>query len=272
MIVKTNSILKISTFSLAIICLLFAIYFYKSEESFKKFKEKADVENDLKQNHLDEILHKYDSISAISKSKSISNISYLNLAEQKINNNIFESLDLLSIVRQINLLKPAIKKDKMQVDFLTKKIASNEVLLGKLESLKDPDIDIDANKLSVLNITARGVKVLSDKLPKSQNKIIQELRICFTVGGNEFVKKGDKQFYIQIINPINQIISSEETFLELNDVKLIYSAKVDASYNQKDIDVCTYVGLEKDKTIKGKYKINIYNDFSKIGTTIFEYN
>ena len=267
MTVKTSNILKISTFSLTIICLIAAIYFFKSEKSFKKFKEKAGVENQLKQNHLDEILHKYDSISVVLKSQKINNEVYINLAEQKINDKLFESLD-----RQINLLKSTIKNDKTQVDFLTKKIVSDQGVLGKLESLKQPSINTKVSSLSILNITARGVKVLSDKHPKSKNKIIQELRICFTVEGNEFVKKGDRQFYIQIINPKNQIISSEETFLELKDVKLIYSAKVDASYNQKDIDVCTYVGLEKDKTIKGKYKINIYNDFSKIGTAIFEYN
>jgi DNA-binding helix-hairpin-helix protein with protein kinase domain len=272
MAVKTNNILKISTFSLAIICLMATIYFFKSEKSFEKFKEKAEVENQLKQNHLDEILHKYDSISLVSKSQNISNKAYISLAEQKINDKLFESLDVQSIDRQINLLKSAIKNDKTQVDFLTKKIVSDEGVLGKLESLKRPSVNTKVNSLSILNITARGVKILSDKLPKSKNKKIQELRICFTVEGNEFVKKGDKQFYIQIVNPKNQIISSEETFLELKDVKLIYSAKVDASYNQKDIDVCTYVGLEKDKTIMGKYKINIYNDFSKIGTAIFEYN
>jgi hypothetical protein len=272
MIVKTNNMLKISTFSLAIFCLMATIYFYKSEESFKKFKEKSEVENQLKQNHLDEILHKYDSVNVIAKYKNISSASYVSFKEQKINEKLFESLDLPSIDKEINVLKSSIEKDKIKVDFLTKKIVADENILGKLESFKQPSVNKTANNLSILNITARGVKILSDKLPKSKNKIIQELRICFTVEGNEFVKKGDKQFYIQIVNPKNQIISSEETFLELKYVKFIYSAKVDASYNQKDIDVCTYVGLEKDKTIKGKYKINIYNDFSEIGTAIFEYN
>ncbi|MEQ3662340.1 MAG: hypothetical protein ABNG96_06580, partial [Flavobacterium sp.] len=80
------------------------------------------------------------------------------------------------------------------------------------------------------------------------------------------------KFYIQVVNPRNQIISTESTFIELKDVKLIYSAKVEANYTQKDIDICTYVDLEKSKTIKGKYKINVYNEFSKIGTAVFDHN
>jgi hypothetical protein len=272
MTIKTNNILKISTFSLAIVCLLSAIYFYKSEDSFKKFKEKAKAENQLKQNNLDEILRKYDSVNFISKLHNIETIVSPSFIETKFKNESFENLDLQSINKQIKLLKFSIENDKSQIDFLAKKIILDESTLGKLESLKQPEVNKKVNKLSVLNITARGVKILSDKLPKSKNKKIQEIRICFTVEGNELVKKGDKQFYIQVVNPKNQIISLENTFIELKDIKLIYSAKVDAAYNQKDIDVCTYVDLEKDKTIKGKYKINIYNEFSKIGTSIFEYN
>ena len=40
----------------------------------------------------------------------------------------------------------------------------------------------------------------------------------------------------------------------------------------KDVDICTYVDLEKNKTIKGDYIINVYNEFSKIGTAIFNHN
>ena len=51
----------------------------------------------------------------------------------------------------------------------------------------------------------------------------------------------------------------------------LWSASVNANYKKLDTDVCTYVDLVQKKTIKGKYKINIYHDFVKIGTTIFEY-
>jgi hypothetical protein len=145
--------------------------------------------------------------------------------------------------------------------------------LSNLESLKQKEIKINADKLSVININARGVKIITDKYSRvSSNVKIQQLRVCFTVEGNEFIKKGEKKFYIQVVNPRNQIISTESTFIELKDVKLIYSAKVEANYTQKDIDICTYVDLEKSKTIKGKYKINVYNEFSKIGTAVFDHN
>uniref|UniRef100_UPI00404B4BF1 hypothetical protein n=1 Tax=Flavobacterium sp. TaxID=239 RepID=UPI00404B4BF1 len=272
MIVAKNNIFKISTFSLAIVLMSSMVYIYHSKNSFQRFKEKAEIENQLKQNHLDEILHKYDSVTAIANLLHSDTVFPTIEESQQISNDFFKNSDLKTINKQINVLNTTLKKDKISLDLLSNKITLNKSTLVKLEALKQPNVSIKANKLSVLNITARGVKILSDKLPKSKNKIIQELRICFTVEGNELVKKGEKKLYIQVVNPKNQIISSEETFIELQDVKLIYSAKVDTSYNQNDIDICTYVDLEKEKTIKGKYKINIYNDFSKIGTTIFEYN
>lgn len=96
--------------------------------------------------------------------------------------------------------------------------------------------------------------------------------MCFTLQGNEFIRQGNKDIYIQVVNPKNQIISAEDTSIIFNNIKLVYSAKTEALYNQKDVDVCSYVNLEPNKTIKGKYIINIYNSFSKIGTTIFQYD
>ncbi|NJM80919.1 MAG: hypothetical protein HC854_17255 [Flavobacterium sp.] len=106
---------------------------------------------------------------------------------------------------------------------------------------------------------------------RTNSRKIQQIRVCFTLEGNEFVKYGKKDLYIQILNPKHQIISTENSFVELDDVKLMYSEKTEALYNQKDVDVCAYVDLESKKTIKGKYIINIYNSFTKIGSTIFEY-
>uniref|UniRef100_UPI00404A681F hypothetical protein n=1 Tax=Flavobacterium sp. TaxID=239 RepID=UPI00404A681F len=115
------------------------------------------------------------------------------------------------------------------------------------------------------------MKIYSDNYDLKDSKI-QQLRVCFTLEENLLVKSGQKTIYVQVVNPKNQIISSGNTSVESDlKVKLQYSASVDANYQKKDTDVCTYVNLEQKKTIKGKYKINIYHDFVKIGTSVFEY-
>ena len=108
---------------------------------------------------------------------------------------------------------------------------------------------------------------------KSLFKTITKLsRPYFTLEENQLIKSGGKTIYVQVVNPKNQIISTGNTSVESDtNIKLQYSASVNANYQKLDTDVCTYVDLEQKKTIKGKYKINIYHDFVKIGTSIFEY-
>lgn len=270
--IKKNNVVKISALVLGGFFLFTLFNFYKVKIDFNAFKEKVLVDTKLQQNQFDVILNKYDSVSYNAKSdlRALNPISVLNSNAESIEKNI--NTDEKIINTEILFLKSTIQRDNVKLVELTNKINSDKKNLLQLESLKLSEVKINADKLSAININARGVKILSDMYLRPKASKIQQIRVCFTVEGNEFINKGDKQFYIQVVNPKNQIISSESTFIELKDIKLIYSAKVDAPYNQKDIDICTYVDLEKNKTIKGIYKINIYNDFSKIGTTIFECN
>ena len=107
---------------------------------------------------------------------------------------------------------------------------------------------------------------------KANNSQIQQLRVCYTLQRNDVVKSGSRKIYIQVVNPKNQIISKDNSYVEdALGARLQFSAISEVNYNKKDTDVCAYVDLEKNKTIKGNYIINIYSDFTKIGSTIFEY-
>ena len=115
------------------------------------------------------------------------------------------------------------------------------------------------------------VKIYSD-LYKTSNSQIQQLRVCYTLQKNEIVKSGAKTLYIQLVNPKNQIISKENSSIENEaGVKLLYSAVSQVNYNKNDTDVCAYVDLIQNKTPKGKYIINIYSEFTKIGSSTFDY-
>lgn len=271
---KRNNVVKISTLVLGVFFLFTLFNFYKVKTNFEAFKKKADTESKIRQNQFDEILTKYDSVSLLSISTEFpedkKEINFI--TDDSSDDNFENDANQYSLEYQMKKLKLSIVENTNKLEDLTRKINDDKKSLKQLESLKSPEIKIKADKLSAININARGVKILSDIYSKSKGRKIEQIRVCFTVEGNEFVKKGDKKFYIQVVNPKNQIISVESTFIELKDIKLVYSAKVEALYTQKDTDICTYVDLEKNKTIKGKYKINIYNEFSKIGTAIFELN
>ena len=253
-----NKIAKISIIVLMLLSLFFSIKYYKVTDEFENFIEISELENKVLDSQLTEILHKYDSISIKNKIDSVrfnEQIQLLQSGKLTSNNTKFNSTEdsIVFYAKEQQSKKTSI------VNNATAVVKSNSKVVPKTD------------RLSALNINAKGVKIYSDNYNLKDSKI-QQLRVCFTLEENQLVKSGEKTIYVQIVNPKNQIISAGNTSVESDlNVKLQYSASVDTKYKKEDTDVCTYVNLEQKKTIKGKYKINIYHDFVKIGTTIFEY-
>lgn len=254
MTLRKNKITKISILILMLLSLFLGVKFYKVSDDFNKYVESSELENKVLESQLTEILYKYDSVSVKSK------IDSLRFEEQI---KIIQSRDLTNNADRVKALEDSI------VLYAKQQQKGNTTV-----SKSSPGIIKSSSKtaqLNALNVNAKGVKIYSDAYKMSEAKI-QQLRVCFTLEENQLVTSGNKTIYVQIVNPKNQIISSGDMSVESeSNVKLQYSAAVNANYLKKDTDVCTYVDLEKNKTIKGKYKINIYHDFVKIGTTIFEY-
>ena len=254
MALRKNKITKISILILMLLSLFLGVKFYKVSDDFNKYVESSELENKVLESQLTEILYKYDSVSVKSK------IDSLRFDEQI---KMIQSGDLTSNADRVKVLEDSIVLYAKQQQKGSTRVSKSSPGIIKSSS--------KTAQLNALNVNAKGVKIYSDAYKMSDAKI-QQLRVCFTLEENQLVTSGNKTIYVQIVNPKNQIISSGDMSVESeSNVKLQYSAAVNANYLEKDTDVCTYVDLEKNKTIKGKYKINIYHDFVKIGTTIFEY-
>jgi len=170
-----------------------------------------------------------------------------------------------------NLVNDSVVFYAKKAQALNAKIAAkNQAILNKSNNSNTLN-PASTNRLVAININSKGVKIYSN-IYKQNNSQIQQLRVCYTLQKNEIVKSGDKTLYIQVVNPKNQIISKDNLFVENESgVKLQYSALSEVNYNRTDTDVCAYVDLVQNKTPKGKYIINIYNEFTKIGSSTFDY-
>lgn len=249
-----NKIAKITIIILMLLSLFFSIKYYKVSDEYENYVEISDLERKVLDSQLSEILHKYDSISLKNRTDSVNYNEQILLLQG--GNSVYNNSKLASTEDSI-------------VSYA--KLLQSKTNSNKIKSNKTSGINPKTDKLSALNINVKGVKIYSDNYDLKDAKI-QQLRVCFTLEENHLVKSGQKTIYVQVVNPKNQIISTGNTSVESDlKVKLQYSASVEANYQKKDTDVCTYVNLEQKKTTKGKYHINIYHDFVKIGTTIFEY-
>lgn len=232
------------------------IHFYNETFKSKEYVEKVNNENELLQSQLDLILKKYDSLHFVVQRKEFEKFSTEEPGfseSEKISQEEMLDVESLREIEDVSFESTLEKKEK---DFD----------INKTEEKIYPD------KLTAVEINVRGVKFLTDLYSKKKEKKIQQIRVCFSLEENEFIKYGNKEIFIQVVNPKNQIISDKDFFVVNNGIKLRYSSKIDVLYKQDALDVCTYVNLEPTKTIKGKYIINIYNSFTKIGSTIFTYN
>jgi hypothetical protein len=263
---KSIHTFKLVAGALAVLCSVLIYQLIKNYSNHQEFVTKSKIENIALQNQIDEILGKYDSLIAITEASAFTRTP---ISEDLSHSFESENADN---TEKIHFLKSTIKNDKDEVVFLTNRIATHSIQLKKLSVVDKKTVIKKAQPLSAINVNAKGVKILSDLYASTSEKTIQQMRVCFTLEGNELISKGDKKVYIQVVNPKNQIISANNSSLTTEENVLIYSEEVTAFYNQKDTDVCTYVNLEKNKTVKGKYLVNIYADFKKIGTTTFEYN
>lgn len=242
---KKNKIMKMSIFILMLLLLFSILKYHKISNDFDEYTENSELEIKLLESQLDEILHKYDSLSANSNQNAFQ-ASISSRQDSKIEKNYV-------------ILESKNTKQFKQSNFPNYKIPKLKIRNSGL------------NGLIASNLDAKGVKIYSDIYNKSNTKI-QQLRVCYTLISNQLVRTGPKKIYIQVVNPKNQIISKGNYSLDSSEGSLLkYSAVSEVSYNNQDLDVCTYVDLEDYKTVKGEYKINIYNDFVKIGFTTFDY-
>lgn len=273
---KKRTIIKISFTILTLLLLLLVFGYYNICTKYDLLLDQSNTENRLLQNQFDEILKKYDSLSVSLHKEGAKEVESavkmaVNDAEEFNAKNNLASIENRVLENQANQLRLKIAQESDNILSIHEEILKDKKVLNRLESYRKNEGKVRHDKLTAINLNVRGVKILSDLYSKTKRKNIQQIRVCFTLEGNEFVRNGNKQLYVQVVNPKNQIISVNNTFVELDNIKLSYSAKTETFYNKRDLDVCTYVDLEDNKTIKGKYIINIYNSFSKIGTTIFEY-
>lgn len=128
-----------------------------------------------------------------------------------------------------------------------------------------------ASALTTTNLKGYGViERTSGKLvPTERAKRSDKLRICFTVAKNKLSEAGDRELYIQVVNPSNKVlgINEETTF---GEETLSYSLISKFNYENKNLNICEFISKDGDENFeKGRYKVNVYNATELVSSTEF---
>lgn len=281
---STALVVLVIILSLAVIFLGYK-YFTKTNQLGQTSEEKAileDVKSDLEK-QLRDMIVEYDSL----KTNNDSVNGLLNKEQDKIKNLLrMQATDAEKIRKyqgELETLRKVMRSYIVQIDSLNTRnrelTAENINIREQLTTTETQYVELTKEK-DLLDTQVQLAKVLSAKniAVTPQNKSDREnfkigkvakVKICFTVRENAVAEPGTKDIYVRIIRPDEVVLpsGSGETFL-FNDEQVIYSAKRQLDYENKDIDMCIFWDKNAD-LIAGSYTVVLYAENYEIGSSTF---
>lgn len=286
---KSNTALKILTGILAVALIALGIYtvkFYNEEKENKVIlqKEKAVIEDEL-----NDLIIKYDEAIATNEVMDQNLVD----ARQRISvlldsvKDAEANLVLISRYRrEINSLRS--EKDRLfkVVDSLSnqnRRLASeidstNMVLAQRVrqaDSLSQTNQSLStkvdrAAQLKVTSLKGDGVIVRNNGklVPNNRTRRIDQIRTCFTLTENPLAEAGERDMYVQVYNPQNELVGDELAVQHEGGV-MVYSAASRIYYENEELDVCILSNTDRDRLSEGTYKVYVYAGPDLIGTSSF---
>lgn len=277
----TLTIIKFSSVVFVSMAMIFAVKYYDSQSKNKKLKETIQIDKKTYTNDLKEIFNRYDSEllknkrliqSDILKERNETIISKNNLKRIHNSNKYSVLFTNNPFLKKIDSLKTSLRRQSDENKLLTNEISvltNKNKELQKQNSNNEKIITVSKN-LTATNVFANGIKIVSNNIIETKRlSNTEQIKVCFTLLENKAALKGNKDLYIQIVNPNNKIVSKNGEFVETEDKLLHFSAKTNVFYDNDQLDVCVFVDPNKKDMLKGDYEINIFSGINLIGNAIF---
>ncbi|MEJ6791234.1 MAG: chromosome partitioning protein ParA [Lacinutrix sp.] len=191
------------------------------------------------------------------------------LALQKEMDYILSENDKLKVENQLL----AATLDITTVD-LTTKLVAKTILADSLLVQNTALVDVveGASTLSANSMTVSGVIERSSgkQIPTERAGRSDKIRICFTVAKNKLVQAGDKELFVQVIDPKNNILGTNEQ-ITFGEEVLNYSLISKFNYENKSLPICEYItkNNEKEDFEKGTYQVKLFNSKELVTSSQF---
>lgn len=287
---KNNTALKILTGVLAVALVILGIYtinFYNEEKENKAIlqQEKTVIEDEL-----NDLIVKYDEAIATNEVMDQDLVD----ARERISvlldsvKDMEANLVLISRYRrEIGTLKS--EKDRLfrvvdslsnQNRMLTSTIDSTQNALAQRTRLSDSlqqtnqSLSTKVDKAAQLKITSlkgEGVIVRNNGklVTNDRTRRVDQIRSCFTITENPLSPAGERDIYVQVYNPKNELVG-DKIVVQHDGGVMAYSAQSKIFYENEELDVCVLAKTDEEKLIEGTYKVYIYAGPELIGTSSFE--
>ncbi len=240
-------------------------------ESLKSEYEKAIIESNKTNEELvaarDNIAKYIDSVSAMK-----ADLATLSRYRRQVSVLKKEREQLL---KQVDSLKQSNTMIAMQRDStyaeLEKQTVFNDSLIVQNTQLAEA-----VERGSALNLTEFSVDAVRERSngtlrSTSRARRTDKLKVCFTVADNVIAEAGDREFYIEVLDPQGNVMGGTNTKTMEDGPTISFTKNTNFYYENAALDVCDYISNYAGEFPKGNYMVNVYDDGLRLlGTSRFE--
>ncbi|MCD2259051.1 chromosome partitioning protein ParA [Psychroserpens luteolus] len=104
-------------------------------------------------------------------------------------------------------------------------------------------------------------------IPTERARRSDKIRVCYTVAKNRLVGAGDKELYVQVLDPKNNVLGANEQ-IQFDDTVLNYSLISKFNYENRNLNICEFVAPNEEFE-KGRYVVNVFNNKELVSSSEF---
>ncbi|EAS20714.1 conserved hypothetical protein [Flavobacteria bacterium BBFL7] len=156
----------------------------------------------------------------------------------------------------------------------TLQVLNEEIIASTNKTTQIDDLNESMAKAATLlptNFKAKGVIIRNSgkEIENDRARRVDDLKVCFTLPQNALAPTGVQSFYLQVINPDNNVLGLKKK-QQFEDQELTYSKMVSFNYKNQELDICELVQANEDDIIKGTYRVNLYNGGIRVSSSELE--
>lgn len=178
------------------------------------------------------------------------------------------------LIKQVDSLQRsntaiAMQRDSTYVE-LEKQTVFNDSLVVQNTSLAQAVERGSALNLSKINVDAVRERNSGKLSSTTRARATDKFKICFTIADNVIAEAGDREFYLEALDPQGNVVGESMSKTNDNGASITYSKSTSFYFENKSLDICDYLNKPAGDFQKGQYMVNVYDDKLKLlGTSQF---
>ncbi len=188
---------------------------------------------------------------------------------------------------QITELEDQLESYRSQLEMVE---GENEALTGENEQIRNTlsettdrnrqletineDLEKKLENATILTVSEIEATPLHEKRkgdkPTDKAKKTDKISICFTINQNLVADPGNRDFYVRLTDPSNQVMSlSPDNTVEFEGETIQYSVLRTVNFQNDAQETCV-VWDQEEKFAKGYYNVVIFNNGNEVGYKLFQ--